>query len=102
MTGVDAALVAAAWKSCNTCDVYVGFGIWVFGLGILGLLILVLWIVGLVDIFRRSDLDRQHKAGWILVVVLLPLIGTVTYFAMRPMTSEEQEQAVAAELRRRP
>jgi hypothetical protein len=69
--------------------------VWVFIL----IPLLVVWAVGLVDIFRR-DLPWGSKAGWTLVVVLLPVVGTVTYLLMRKPTEEEilraQRRAAAA------
>ena len=38
---------------------------------------LVVWI--LIDIFRSRDISGWGKAGWILLVILLPLIGVVAY-----------------------
>jgi Phospholipase_D-nuclease N-terminal len=62
--------------------------VWVFIL----LPLLVIWAVGLIDIFRR-DLPRGTTAAWVLIVVLLPVIGTITYFLMRKPTEKEIEQA---------
>jgi Phospholipase_D-nuclease N-terminal len=62
--------------------------VWVFIL----LPLLVIWAVGLIDIFRR-DLPRGTTAAWVLIVVLLPVIGTITYFVMRKPTEKEIEQA---------
>jgi hypothetical protein len=76
-------------------------GLWIFGAGLLGLLVFVVWTVALVDLFRHPDLDRRQRAGWILVIVLLPLIGTVLYFMRRPMPEEERERYLAAATRRR-
>jgi len=75
-------------------------GFWFLGWGILGILILALWIVGIVDITKRPDLDRGHRAAWILIVVLLPVVGTILYLAMRPTLPDEREQIVAAHSRR--
>jgi Short C-terminal domain/Phospholipase_D-nuclease N-terminal len=38
---------------------------------------LVVWI--LIDIFRSPDIGGWAKAGWTLVVVLVPLIGVLAY-----------------------
>ena len=38
---------------------------------------LVVWI--LIDIFRSRDISGWGKAGWILLVILLPFFGVVTY-----------------------
>jgi hypothetical protein len=78
-------------------------GFWVFGLGVLGAFALVLWIVGLVDVVRgRDDLDTRQRTGWILIIVLLPIIGTVIYFVRRPTTEREREQAIRAQSRHVP
>jgi hypothetical protein len=36
------------------------------------------------DIFRRHDLSGLAKAGWIIVIVILPFIGALIYIVMRP------------------
>jgi hypothetical protein len=64
---------------------------WVFIL----LPLLVIWVVGLVDIFRR-DLPWQHKAGWTIVVLVLPVVGTITYFLLRKPSAAEIERAAQA------
>jgi hypothetical protein len=76
-------------------------GIWLVGGGLLALVILTLWIVGLLDVSRRSDLDRRGRAAWILLIILFPIVGTVAYFAMRPTLPEERDKIVAAQTRPR-
>ena len=58
--------------------------LWVF----VGIPLLVVWAVAIVDIARR-DLPPGLKAGWIMVVLLLPFVGTLVYFLMRRPTPEE-------------
>jgi hypothetical protein len=68
-------------------------GFWVFGFGILGAFALVLWVVGLVDLFgSRDDLDTRQKAGWLLLIVLLPILGTIYYWIRRPTQDSEREK----------
>jgi hypothetical protein len=62
--------------------------VWVFIL----LPLLVIWAVALIDIFRR-DLPRGTTAAWVLIVVLLPVVGTIAYFLLRKPTEKEIEQA---------
>ena len=38
------------------------------------------WVAGAVDIFRRRDLSGLGKLGWLLVLLLLPVIGLFVYF----------------------
>jgi type II secretory pathway component PulM len=49
----------------------------------------------------RRPLSPAQTAGWILLVVLLPLIGTLVYFLLRKPTEEEilRAQEAAAEQR---
>ena len=58
--------------------------------------LLIVWVLGIADIVRRDNLDRSRKAGWILIVVLLPVIGTIVYFAMRKPSEKEIEEVQAA------
>ena len=44
-------------------------------------IILMFWIIG--DIFRGNDLNGWAKAGWLLVVIVLPLLGVLVYLIMR-------------------
>jgi hypothetical protein len=75
-------------------------GLWFLGFGILGLLILGLWIAGLVDLFGRTDIDRRTRSAWVLIIVLLPLVGTLIYLARRPTLPEERDKIAAAQMRR--
>lgn len=69
------------------------------GIGVLGLFIIVLWVLGLVDVFRRPDFDRGKRAAWVLIIVLLPIVGTIAYFINRPTLPEEREKIIAARTR---
>ena len=54
-----------------------------------GVVAAVAWIVALVDMVRgRGALARGQLAAWVLIVVLLPVLGTILYFAIgrRPQT----------------
>jgi hypothetical protein len=37
-----------------------------------------------IDNFRRSDHSGLAKAGWALVIIALPLLGTLAYILARP------------------
>ena len=58
--------------------------VWVFIL----IPLAIVWALGIVDIVRRH-LPPAQTAGWILLVVLLPLVGTLVYFLLRKPTEEE-------------
>jgi hypothetical protein len=36
------------------------------------------------DIFMRDDLGGWAKAGWVLLIVILPLFGILIYLIARP------------------
>jgi hypothetical protein len=57
--------------------------------------LLIVWVIGIFDILR-SPLRRSTKAVWIVIVLILPVIGTVIYFATRKPTPEDIERAQAA------
>ena len=60
----------------------VAIGSWVVGLGVLAV---ILSVVALVDIFgKRSHLDQRQRWAWILVIVLLPIVGSTLYLVQRP------------------
>jgi hypothetical protein len=73
---------------------------WAIGGGLLGLLILALWVTGLVDVIRRPDLDSAARARWIALIVLLPVVGTLIYLGKRPTLPEEREKIAAAQMSR--
>jgi hypothetical protein len=44
------------------------------------------------DIFRRDDLSGLAKAGWILLIFVLPFIGILIYMIARPRMTEQDRQ----------
>jgi hypothetical protein len=46
--------------------------------------IVVMWIACLIDVISRPDLSGWAKAAWMLFILFLPLIGSITYVIMRP------------------
>jgi hypothetical protein len=65
--------------------------VWVFIL----LPLIVVWAIGVVDIVRRP-LSRPATAAWIVIVLVLPFIGTLVYFLLRKPTQQEIELQRAA------
>jgi hypothetical protein len=55
------------------------------------------------DIFRRRDLSGWAKAGWILLLFVVPFIGALIYMIVRPKMTEQDKEDMerAAEARRR-
>ena len=61
----------------------------------IGIVLVIVWVITVVDIVRRH-LDSQHTAAWLLVVILLPFIGALAYWAMRKPTAAEIERQAQA------
>jgi membrane protease YdiL (CAAX protease family) len=59
--------------------------------------ILIAWCVAvfglLLDVFRRRDLSPWRRAGWVLLVIVLPLLGVAVYLIVRgdQMTQQLRE-----------
>jgi hypothetical protein len=46
--------------------------------------IVVLWIGCIIDVVGRPDISGWKKAGWMLFIIFLPLIGSIIYAIARP------------------
>lgn len=66
----------------------IGFWGWFFILLIMIPLICI-WVFTLADIFMRKDLSGWMKAIWVIIVIILPLLGMLIYFIVRPETAIE-------------
>ena len=47
------------------------------------------------DIFRRDDLSGWGKAGWIVLIIVIPLIGILIYMIARPKMTEQDKRMIA-------
>jgi len=58
---------------------------------------MVIWIFISVfgDIFRRNDLSGGAKAGWVILIVILPFLGCLIYMIARPKMTEQDRQMAA-------
>jgi hypothetical protein len=61
----------------------------------IGVALVIVWVITVVDIVRRH-LGAKHTAAWLLIVILLPFIGAVAYWAMRKPTAAEIERQAQA------
>lgn len=61
----------------------------VFVLMLIWIPILTVWVFTVMDVFRRRDLKGWARAGWFLVVLFLPILGTVIYLVARPGEPDE-------------
>ena len=66
---------------------------------------MAIWIFIMIfaDIFRRNDMSGLAKAGWIILIFILPFIGAMIYLIARPKMTEQDkemmEQAQQAQAR---
>ena len=72
---------------------------WTFGDYLWSIVIFFFWFMFIwmfiaifADIFRRDDLSGWGKAGWIVLIVVLPFIGILIYMIARPKPTEAEIQ----------
>ena len=54
---------------------------------LLGVVAIAAWLVALVDMVRRrGSLTRGQLAAWVLIVIIFPVLGTITYFVIARQT----------------
>lgn len=46
--------------------------------------LVLLWIFALVDLFRRRGMSAISRVAWLLLIIFLPVIGSVIYLLVRP------------------
>jgi hypothetical protein len=52
------------------------------------ILFLILWIRAVIDVFRRGDLSVAAKAAWAIIMLIVPLIGLLVYYMLRPSDAQ--------------
>ena len=62
------------------------------------LFIMVIWmfISVFADIFRRENLSGWGKAGWIILIFIIPFIGILIYIIVRPKNTEQDKRELEA------
>ncbi len=51
-------------------------------------LFLVLWVRATIDVFRRGDLSVAAKAGWVIIMLVVPFVGLLFYTMLRPSDNQ--------------
>ena len=71
----------------------------IFGIGLLAsLFTIVLALLALVDILK-NEFTGYNKLIWVIVVILLPLLGSILYFVIgtnQKITKQESKQEVVS------
>ena len=64
--------------------------------GTIGVILVIVWVLTIADILRRH-LGRSRTAAWILLVLILPVLGSLAYAVWRPRTAGQAESDAGAE-----
>ena len=68
--------------------------IWVAGGG--SIVLVILAVVGLVDLVRNRDkMETWQVVVWAVLIVLVPIVGLVSYLFWRIFRSEAMQGAIA-------
>ena len=62
----------------------------------LSVIALALAVMSIIDVVKRRP-SGWAMAGWIALIVVLPFIGSIVYWAVRPTSRDEVEQAYLAQ-----
>jgi hypothetical protein len=57
--------------------------IWLVGGTVLGVLALVLAVAAIVSVLRNEEFSGGSKLLWVVVILLLPILGSAIYFGVR-------------------
>lgn len=49
---------------------------------IIGLGCALIWVLALIEVVRSEFQTKEDRIIWLLLVILLPLVGTILYFAI--------------------
>ncbi|PHN07241.1 hypothetical protein CRP01_08165 [Flavilitoribacter nigricans DSM 23189 = NBRC 102662] len=49
---------------------------------LIGLGLTLIWVLALIEIVRSEFQDKNERLVWLLLVILVPFIGTILYFAI--------------------
>lgn len=60
----------------------------VFFLLLIWLPIVLLWTTAFIDILQRNDLSGGAIVGWMLLIIILPIVGSLIYFIARPAAAD--------------
>jgi len=57
--------------------------------------VLLLWGYAIVSLIGRPDLGIGGKLLWLIGILVVPIIGSVIYFMLRPAPQEQNRRAQA-------
>jgi len=75
---------------------------WTFGSVLWAMVVFFFWFmliwifIGVfADLFRRNDLSGWAKAGWLLLIFVVPFLGVLIYLIARPKMTEQDKEMMA-------
>jgi Phospholipase_D-nuclease N-terminal len=76
----------------------VNLGDWLWAMLVFFFWFMAIWIFIQIfaDIFHRRDLSGVGKAGWIILIFILPFLGALIYMIARPKMTEQDKQMIQA------
>lgn len=63
--------------------------------------VVILWGYAIISLASRPDLGIGAKLLWLLGIFLLPIIGSILYFMVRPAPQEQHRRAQARHAKHR-
>jgi hypothetical protein len=57
--------------------------------------VVILWGYAIVSLLGRRDLGIGAKLLWLIGILIVPIIGSVLYFMLRPAPQEQNRRAQA-------
>ena len=57
--------------------------------------VVILWGYAIISLAARPDLGLGAKLVWLVGIFLLPIIGSILYFMVRPAPQEQHRRAQA-------
>jgi hypothetical protein len=51
-----------------------------------------IFIAVFADIFRRNDISGWGKAGWVVLIFIVPFLGALIYLIARPKMTEQDKE----------
>jgi len=58
-------------------------------------MVIMMFVQVFMDIFRRENLSGWGKAGWIILLFILPFLGILIYVIVRPKNTEQDQRMMA-------
>ena len=71
-------------------------GDWLWAMVEFFFLFMAIWIFIQIfaDVFHRRDLSGAAKAGWIILLFVLPFLGAIIYMIARPKMTEQDREDI--------